>query len=47
MSDLWPRIVAILGEGGARDLLDAIPRPDEERAALIARLHATDEARGG
>lgn len=33
----------VLGEPAARELLDAIPDPD--RAVLIGRLHARDDAR--
>lgn len=33
------RIVAAVGEAGARELLDVLTRPDGDRAALIGRLH--------
>ncbi len=43
MTDLGERIVGILGEGASRDLLSAITRPQDERAALIGRLYVRDE----
>jgi hypothetical protein len=39
------RVVAALGESAARELLEAIERSDADRAALIGRLHARDDAR--
>ena len=33
------RSVAILGPGGARELLDVLTRPEADRAALIGRLN--------
>jgi hypothetical protein len=37
-------VVTALGEAGARELLAILERSDEERAALIGRLHARDDA---
>ena len=39
-----PRIVAAVGEGGARELLDVLTRPEADRAALIGRLSQRDDA---
>jgi hypothetical protein len=39
------RVVAALGQPGARELLEVLERSDEERAALIGRLYARDDAR--
>lgn len=39
------RVVAALGEPGARELLEVLERSDADRAALIGRLHARDGAR--
>jgi hypothetical protein len=39
---LGSRIVATLGEPGARELLDVLTRPDVDRAALIGRLLQRD-----
>jgi hypothetical protein len=36
--------VAALGEPAARELLEVLERSDADRAALIARLHARDDA---
>jgi hypothetical protein len=38
-------VVDALGEPAARELLDVITRPDADRAALIGRLYARDDAR--
>jgi hypothetical protein len=38
------RVVAALGEPAARELLGALERSDEDRAALIDRLHEWDDA---
>lgn len=35
----------VLGEPAARELLDAITRPDPDLAVLIGRLYARDDAR--
>jgi hypothetical protein len=37
-------IVGAVGIGAARELLDAITRPEEERASLIGRLAVRDDA---
>jgi hypothetical protein len=42
--DVGARVVAALGESGARELLEVLERPDADRAALIGRLHARDDA---
>jgi hypothetical protein len=42
--ELGSRIVGVLGEGGARELLDALTRPEADRAALIGRLSIRDDA---
>ena len=39
------RVVAALGEPGARELLGILERSDADRAALIGRLYARDDAR--
>lgn len=39
------RVVSALGEPAARELLEVLERPDADRAALIARLHARGDAR--
>jgi hypothetical protein len=38
------RVVLVLGEPAARELLVVLERPDADRAALITRLHARDDA---
>lgn len=38
MNDIARRVVAAVGEAGARELLDVLTRSDEDRAALIGRL---------
>jgi hypothetical protein len=38
------RVVSLLGEAAARELLEVLERPDADRAALIARLQARDDA---
>lgn len=43
--DIGARVVSALGEPGAREFLEALERSDEERAALIGRLYARDDAR--
>jgi uncharacterized membrane-anchored protein len=43
--DVGARVVAILGEPGARELLEVLERSEEQRTALISRLHARDDAR--
>jgi hypothetical protein len=40
---LAPRVVAAVGEEGARELLDVLTRPDRDRAALIGRLHVRED----
>jgi hypothetical protein len=42
--DISVRIVAAVGEAGARELLDVLTRPDADRAALIGRLHQREDA---
>jgi hypothetical protein len=42
--DVGGRVVAALGEPAARELLEVLERPDADRAALIARLHAREDA---
>jgi hypothetical protein len=44
LANLGERIVGILGEGASRDLLDAITRSEEDRAALIGRMYVRDDA---
>jgi len=44
MQDVGERVVAALGEPGARELLEVLERSDAERAALIGRLHVRDDA---
>jgi uncharacterized protein YcaQ len=39
------RIVAALGAPAARELLEALEQSDADRAALIGRLYARDDAR--
>lgn len=41
---LGARIVAAVGEAGARDLLDCLTRSDADRAALIGRLSRRADA---
>jgi hypothetical protein len=43
--DVGSRVVAALGEPAARELLEVLERSDDDRAALIGRLHARDDAR--
>jgi hypothetical protein len=45
MGDVGERVVAALGESGARELLEVLERSDAERAEPVGRLHARDEAR--
>jgi hypothetical protein len=45
MNDIGARVVAVLGEPAARELLGALERSDPERAALIGRLNAREDAR--
>jgi hypothetical protein len=40
VNDVGDRVVAALGEPGARELLEVLEWSDEERAALIGRLYA-------
>jgi hypothetical protein len=40
-----PRVVAALGEPGARELLGILERSDADRAALIGRMYVRDDAR--
>ena len=42
--DVGERVVAALGEPAARELLEALERPDADRAALIGRLYFRDDA---
>ena len=41
--NLGKQIVAILGEEGARELMDVLDRSEEERAHLIGRLLARED----
>jgi hypothetical protein len=43
MNDVGARVVAALGEAGARELLDVLERSDADRAALIGQLHVRDD----
>jgi hypothetical protein len=43
--EIGARVIAALGEPAARELLDVLERPDADRAALIGRLYARDDAR--
>lgn len=45
MKDVGDRVVAGLGEPAAREFLEVLERSDADRAALISRLHARDDAR--
>jgi hypothetical protein len=38
------RVVAAVGEGGARELLDVLTRSEADRAALIGRLSLRADA---
>jgi len=42
--EIGRRVVAAVGDAGARELLDALTRPEAERAALIGRLAVRDDA---
>jgi hypothetical protein len=42
--NLGARVAAALGEPATRELLEVLERPDVDRAALIGRLHARDDA---
>jgi hypothetical protein len=42
--DVGGRVLAALGDPGARELLEVLERSDADRAALIGRLHARDDA---
>jgi hypothetical protein len=42
--DLGARVVAALGEAGARELLDVLTRSEADRAALIGRLSLRADA---
>jgi hypothetical protein len=42
--DVGARVVAALGEGGARELLEVLERSDADRAALIGRLFVREDA---
>ena len=41
--EIATRIVAAVGEAGARELLDVLARPEADRAALIGRLAVRDD----
>ena len=43
--DIGACVVGALGEPAARELLDVLERSDADRAGLIGRLHARDDAR--
>ena len=42
--EIASRVVAAVGEAGARELLDALTQPEADRAALIGRLHQREDA---
>jgi hypothetical protein len=42
--DIGARVVAAVGEAGARELLDSLTRPEADRAALIGRLAQRNDA---
>ncbi len=42
--DVGARVVAALGEPGARELLEVLERTNADRAALIGRLYLRDDA---
>lgn len=44
LTELGQRTVGILGEGASRELLGAIARPEDGRAALIGRLYVRNDA---
>ncbi len=44
LHDIGDRVVSALGTEAARELLDVLTRPEEERAALIGRLSLRDDA---
>jgi hypothetical protein len=44
LSDVGDRVVVVLGEPAARELLEALERSDAGRAALTGRLHLRDDA---
>jgi hypothetical protein len=44
LSDVGDRVVVVLGEPAARELLEALERSDADRAALTGRLHLRDDA---
>ncbi len=44
MNDLGSRIIGALGEPAARELLDVLTHSDDDRAAVIGRLHQRDDA---
>jgi hypothetical protein len=43
-AEISARVVGAVGEAGARELLDAVTRPEAYRAALIGRLAVRDDA---
>lgn len=43
-TDIGNRVVAVLGEPAARELLEVLERSDADRAALIGRLYAREDA---
>lgn len=45
MVDIGRRVIDVLDEPAAREVLDVLTRPDADRAALIGRLYACDDAR--
>lgn len=44
-TDVGARVIAVLGEPAARELLEALEKSEDKRAALIARLYAREDAR--
>jgi hypothetical protein len=45
LENVGTRIVAVLGEPAARELLDVLTRCDADRASLIGRLYGRPDAR--
>ena len=44
LEQIGEEIIEAVGRGGAAELLDAITRPEADRAALIGRLTLRDDA---
>ena len=45
LKQIGDQVIAAVGRGGAAELLDAISRPEADRAALVGRLSLRDDAR--